>query len=142
MIPAFQTVKHDPPHSYGDCLRACVASLLNVDTARVPHFFDNGATPEQAAGAMDSYLQGVWHLAPFNIGFQGDDLGMVLETMADVNPGIHYMLFGRNDAGPHVCIYKDDKLIHDPGLAGQVGISHPCSSGIYIVMVFVPSVLL
>ncbi len=30
-------VPHNPPHSYGDCFRACIASILEMD---VPHFLD------------------------------------------------------------------------------------------------------
>ena len=43
MIPVFQKIKHDPDSGkYGDCMRACIASLLELKIEDVPHFFENG----------------------------------------------------------------------------------------------------
>jgi len=45
MIGDICLVKNDPPYSYGDCLRACIASLLEMPTANVPHFVHDGCEP-------------------------------------------------------------------------------------------------
>jgi len=43
MIPIDQTILHDPDNGqYGDCQRACVASLLEIPIEEVPHFLETG----------------------------------------------------------------------------------------------------
>jgi hypothetical protein len=43
MTPVDQLVMHDPDNGrFGDCMRACIASLLDLPAEEVPHFlFDN-----------------------------------------------------------------------------------------------------
>ena len=36
MIPIPMRVPHNPPHSYGDCFRACIASILEMDVPPLP----------------------------------------------------------------------------------------------------------
>ena len=38
MRPVPMRVKHNPPHTYGDCHRACMESILEVE---VPHFLSD-----------------------------------------------------------------------------------------------------
>lgn len=38
MIPVDQTVLHDPPESVGNCCRAAIASVLEVDIDDIPAF--------------------------------------------------------------------------------------------------------
>jgi hypothetical protein len=40
VIPVAMSCPQSPPDSYGDCFRACVASVLEVGSHRVPHFTD------------------------------------------------------------------------------------------------------
>lgn len=47
MIPRDMLCKHDPPRSQGDCWRACIASILELPTAHVPHFLDNCEVGDQ-----------------------------------------------------------------------------------------------
>ena len=47
MLLQNQTVKHDPENGlYGDCYRACVACLLNLEVDQVPHFYHDGCNSE------------------------------------------------------------------------------------------------
>ncbi len=40
MTPLTQRYLHNPPETYGDCYRACIASLLDLGLDDVPHFYD------------------------------------------------------------------------------------------------------
>lgn len=41
MTPVKQTILHDPENGkFGDCFRACIASLLELPITAVPHFCD------------------------------------------------------------------------------------------------------
>lgn len=59
------TVKHDPPASYGDCFRVCVASVLDLPAEDVPHFCDGGVEAEVVHDRLTAFLRprGLWPLA-------------------------------------------------------------------------------
>lgn len=40
MKPVYQTKQHNPPSENGNCFRACVASILEIDIDVIPHFED------------------------------------------------------------------------------------------------------
>lgn len=41
MIPVMQTIMYqDSPRVYGDCTRACIASILELSISEVPHFLE------------------------------------------------------------------------------------------------------
>lgn len=46
MTPAKMLSKHNPPESWGDCTRACVASVFDLPSELVPHFAFDGYDPE------------------------------------------------------------------------------------------------
>ena len=56
MTPTHCITKHNPPHSYGDCLRACVATILDFDALDVPNFADAGVDAD-AQVAIELALQ-------------------------------------------------------------------------------------
>lgn len=118
MIPHFCTVKHDPESgSFGDCLRAAVASVLNVDDARsVPHFNHDGCDRDTLYNRLDDWLTD-HDCAPCYVAFPADlELSEVLDIIGGgVNRKLHYLLFGRSDtSGNHVVVCRGNKIVHDP----------------------------
>ena len=59
MIPVYSTVPHKPEEGlYGDCHRACVASVLELPSEAVPHFFAKG--PEEVEAAWKEHRAFLW----------------------------------------------------------------------------------
>ena len=101
-------VEHNPPHTYGDCIRACVATLIDRDD--VPHTY-NGGSPVKAWQDLREYLK-----------LHGKTLSLfeVTEpffTMAENNPDIPYMLLCKTANADHAVVCKNDVVIHDPSHA-------------------------
>ena len=123
MIPMFQMIKHDPKNgTWGDCQRACIASLMELDLEHVPHFFDQGKPLTEAMQLLYDFLAD-YGLGYVTIPFTGtvDD---VLAAMAHHNPGMHYILVGESGKLPgigHVVVCKGDEIIHDPSGSGIAG---------------------
>lgn len=134
MIERHCIVKHSPPETYGDCVRACIASLMNLEPYRVPHFADKGVSGEEMIAAMRAWLADRW-LVPFIGHFDGEaTFAEILEQQAEVNPGCYYMVFGSNGEGDHVVICRDGKVAHDPAWY-RTPLVGPGSTGVWIVMV-------
>lgn len=116
MTPVFCRVKHDPEAgTYGDCLRACVASMLDLDPEQVPHFAHDAADAEIVNERMRAFLA-TRGLAPWWTHYDPNlTREALLETLAESGPGVPFLLFGRtgND-GDHVIICKDGEVVHDP----------------------------
>jgi hypothetical protein len=139
MTPVFCRVKHDPENgTYGDCLRACVAAMLDMEAnpEAVPHFAHDGAIADIVFERMRAYLatQG---LAPWLTHYDPTEtLENVLEILADSGPGVHYMLFGRTAYdGDHVVICRDGKVVHDPAWYSTPLVKGG-SQGSWLVVVF------
>lgn len=136
MTPFHCIVKHDPPNSYGDCLRACIASMLNVDNINnVPHFLRDG-DQERSDKEIKEFL--LSHgLRPFVIAFPGSvALGDIFNVMNECNTDIEYMLFCTCGGGDHVVICKNDKMIHNPSW-DNCAITGPLSDGGWAILVMV-----
>lgn len=135
-------VKHDPPNTYGDCLRASVASILNRSFVHdVPHFLADGCDSETGFERLRNYCKSIGFL-PWVQGLDGsisrDD---VLNGIDKANPGIAFLLFGRTENdGDHVVICRDGKIIHNTAWNGE-WIKKPTANGYWIIMVFVPIIL-
>jgi hypothetical protein len=135
MIPAMCRVKHDPENgTYGDCVRAVVASLMDMDTEDVPHFYGNGEDGTAGMKALADWLrpQG---FVPFWSAFDGSiPLEQILASMQIQNPDVYYMLNGAQACGgSHVVVCRGDRIVHDPAwikspIIGPV-------DGWYVVMV-------
>lgn len=113
MIPQTALVRHDPPNSYGDCVRASLASILEYPTAGVPHFYHDGCDGDTAHKRIRDFLGSI-NLAPVFMTFPpsvGRD--EILSFMGAMNPDIYYMLFGNTSTGPHVVVCLNDEIVHD-----------------------------
>lgn len=110
MQAQFCRVKHDPPNSYGDCIRACVASLLSLPTEEVPHFVRDNASGTVMLQRMRDYLKPL-DLVPMINGFpatlSADD---VLQFMGEHNPGVAFILLSAD----HAVVCMDGAIAHNP----------------------------
>lgn len=110
MTPDICYVKNDPPHSHGDCLRACVASLLDLPALQVPHFVRDGCEPEVTYQRVREWLADRG-LVPMFSGYETSEApDEVLQFMASTNPGVYYILFSAD----HAVVCLNDEIIHDP----------------------------
>lgn len=140
MIPVFMNVRHNPPESYGDCFRACVASLLEVSD--VPHFYFDGPEAEVARERLRKYLREAHSLEPYLVGFAGmTDIDDVLAGIEHDNPGIKFMLICQiADYGAHAIVCGDGRVLHDP-FYWPVKHDYEPIEGVWTVLLFVPAVL-
>jgi hypothetical protein len=113
-------VKHDPPKSYGDCLRACIATIMDFDSEFVPHFADMCATGVEARASARRWLNQRGHtITAFAL--PADPLPSIMEWMGDNNPDTTWLLFGSTarpgqpeTGGDHVVVCQGGKVVHDP----------------------------
>lgn len=110
MKPQHQAFKSDPDNGVvGDCLRTCIASILDMDRDDVPHFADPIVHIE-----INEWLapQGLYFV---DLPFQSNTLHDLLKCFAHYNPDLHYLLCvkGANGTG-HVVVCKNDKVVMDP----------------------------
>lgn len=103
MRPVDKLVVHDPENGkYGDCMRACIASLMHLDTIEVPHFYENG--PDDYYFKINTFLK-------------NNNLKIIYTSHEGVifYNDIYHLIFGKNPDGiPHACVAKNGKLVHDP----------------------------
>lgn len=138
MTPVFCRVKHDPENgTYGDCLRACVATMLDLQPEAVPHFAHDGAEAEVVTSRLTAWLreQG---LAPWITCYDPNETRQnVLDVLHEQSPGPCFMLFGRTVSdGDHVVVCRDGKVEHDPAWYGSPLVKGSVV-GAWVVMVFV-----
>ena len=109
MIPVDQQILHDPENGqYGDCQRACIASLLELHPSEVPHFFESGNDAEFFK-TMNNFLRslGLFHLQTQPVDFS-------LEQFMGSCPR-HHMIYGKTVRDTqHAVIGLDGKIVHDP----------------------------
>lgn len=126
MTPHDQLVLHDPddPHRMGDCLRAAVASLLDLDPADVPHFVQEG----YHAGDTDNDGTAWYDLLRGFLRSRGYDILWPVADDADEyrrwSALDHCIVTGPSPRGPfsHSVVGRlDGTVVHDP---------HPSRDGI------------
>jgi hypothetical protein len=107
-------------HGAGNCLAACIASLLDLSIDQVFDIPEGGKDPDYW-GIVDRWLteRGLG-LAYVTVRKEGDDerLGATVR----IPPDAHYMAWGESPRNlSHSVIYRSGELIHDP---------HPSRDGI------------
>lgn len=112
MKPVFQTKKHNPPESYGNCYAACYASLLELDIEDVPPF-------ELLPGfSKDDDTSDVWQRVLFSW-LKAKGLRISVHRHEDGLIPVGYAMMGgkspRGDWG-HMCVVLDGKIVHDPAV--------------------------
>lgn len=132
MKPQNMLVLHDPENGfYGDCFRACIASLLHMPTEQVPHVLENyGDEPDaDFIGRMNLWLNR--HRLVFIEFPTAQDEDALLQVSRAYFGDVHYVLLGRSKRGyNHNAIYKAGELVHDPHPEGG-GIVGPAEDGFY-----------
>lgn len=120
MIPVDMTTVHAPPETIGDCFPACIASILELPRAAVPHVYE-GEGWADTSGKVGMKRLRDW-LATIGLYY------FEFELEADKAPAwligfeAHYTISGLGGRGVrHVCVGFDGKIAHDP---------HPSRSGI------------
>lgn len=142
MIPLKQRNRHNPEEGvWGDCHRAAIASVLELDLDDVPHFADGGPTGEEFMRREQAFLRslGLVRIAvPYDA-----PLEKVLECVRVLNPGVYYLLGGKSRTGvDHTVIGLNGQIVHDPSLDNS-GIVGPCESdGLYWLTFFGAAVAL
>lgn len=125
---------------YGDCVRACIASVLETHPSLIPHFFENNPDPDEAWKRIDHYLKRNHQLASFFVHVGNDVNGMkgFMTTIATSNPDTYYILFGTSRTQPHCVVCLNDKIVHDPSGAGIFG---PGDGHVWTAVLFISSKL-
>lgn len=114
-----------------DCVRACIASLLEMETEQLPNFF---AQPEIGQYEMQRWLA-LRGLIAAVIALPGewsfDTMGEFMRThYADT----HYMLWCKSGDDDHSVICINARMVHNPAWY-KCGIDGPHSSGVWIVWI-------
>lgn len=122
MTPCSQLISHVPSiGQFGDCTRACVAAMLDLPPADVPHFAEGstiGFNEELYWNKIQGFLAGrrlMWVGVPMKA-----EPVDVLATMEHNNAGAYYILGCVGPAGPHHMVCCGDRIVSDP--AGRYGI--------------------
>ena len=138
MRPQKQLLRHKPQEGvYGDCHRAALASIFDMDVASLPHFGDGGPSETEFNARVDAWLATIG-LQMVNIPFGACEVAHILKIQKAYMPGI-YCLFGgtsKNDCG-HTVVVKDGEIVLDPSL-DESGIVGPMEDGFYWFTVFQP----
>lgn len=123
-----QLIDHCPEEGrYGDCQRTCVAAILDLDVAEVPHFCD---PPHHSKGHPDWWekRQNRW-LAQFGLGtmtvaYSGDQASLddVLNWTSRQSPAVPMILCGKGGRDVnHVVVVLNGEIVCDPSGSGIVG---------------------
>lgn len=135
MIPQKQSILHNPPHSYGDCHRAALASVLNLPLDSVPHFTQDLGPKD---GAIFERMQKDFLLSlglvPICVPFSGEaGLEGVLQTLEAQCPRIYYLLGGETERGfGHTVVGCGGTIVHDPH-PSNCGVNGPMDDGMFWV---------
>lgn len=111
MKPVMMQVNHDPENGeYGDCHRACVASILELEPNEVDHFCDSGPNVNDFSERIDK-----WHKDRGILYVRMAFYENPLEFMEMNNPGIYYIFAGNSPAQVlHSVVALGNKIVHDP----------------------------
>lgn len=141
----YMSEPHNPEKGeYGDCFRACIATLMQVLPSNVPHFFEDGDV-DQAWKKIHAWLatQGysLFSLPLYSEG--GAPLQPILDYIASVNkPDVYYLFngIGGFSGDSHVVVCRGNRIVHDPNPKGINGHAiNGAKDGWYWVHVLLPS---
>jgi len=120
---------HSPQNElYGDCFRTCIACMLDMEPADVPHFADKGRVGDELWGAIETWFR--WRdMYLLSVPYPGDlEQQGLMNNFGVLNPGCRYMLGGRSPHGTsHVVVCLGDKMEWDPAPPGD-GLVGPCEN--------------
>ena len=108
MVPVMCKIKHNPPESYGDCLRACIETVFGNKPV-VPHFADNNASVGEVTESLRAFLN-EHNTDMFIVKSPCQTLNLTLLWAKSIVEDDPYLLMGEN----HVVVCKGSKIYHDP----------------------------
>ncbi len=133
MNRVWQKNKHDPANGvFGDCQRACIASMLDLRLEEVPHFADGWPSSDVFAKRLNDFLR-LFDMVGIHIAYIGE-LDRVMDCIALNNPGVYYTLSGSSSRGfDHCTIALGSEIVHDPAVnpGNAHSIVGPCADGLY-----------
>ena len=108
-----QEFKHNPSIGiYGDCYRACVASVLELPISQVPHLNDG-------LESKNEYWKDKWQEWLNEKGYSYISIVFdkwPLELMGNIAPNVYYLLGGLTiDNIGHTIVCLNDKIVNNPG---------------------------
>lgn len=117
-----QTILADDPKRKGNCVAACVATILGLPLAQVPHFIEFGIAYGDSENVNEvSHGNNWWAMM---LGFlAGRGLWVVeLDKVTDADPHEFVLVAGMSPRGVvHQVVYREGRLWHDP---------HPSRAGV------------
>lgn len=133
MKPVRQRIRHEPQMGrHGDCHRAAVASLLELDIAQVPHFADGAPDPVEFQARVEAWLRRR-NLTTISVPFTGT-MQAVVAALASCAPEAYWLLSGRRlDGTMHVVVGHGGAVRHDPAVDWPGAVLNPCPDGCYWV---------
>lgn len=126
MKPVNMIVTHDPANgSWGDCTRACVASIFELPAEEVPHFCEGS----EANRIMEDGITRVWYKRLIDWlearGFSCIQFNLDEDTAEwpEACCQFHYIRGGETRRGtPHDTVWFGGKMVHDPAVYDPVGL--------------------
>lgn len=134
MIPVMCMVKDDPENGkYGDCVRACLASMLELESSQVPHFFATYTDGVKENRDMQIWFAERGQILAF-LGLPGSwSKEEFFDYMADTYKDREYMLWADFGSGDHAVVCKGGEIIHNPAWY-RTPIEGPHSTGMWIAI--------
>lgn len=120
MIPVqCQIATNIARNTYGDCVRACIASILELPAQDVPHFYYDGDGKEGMKRAREWLNARSQSL--FVTFYPGDtEVADLLNIVGEQNPDTHYMLFGVAEGeGNHCVVCQNNEIVWNPAWFGS-----------------------
>lgn len=113
-------VPHDPPYSYGDSHRVCVATILGLQPEDVPHFYD---PPESDGEKRVADFLSQYGLKQGHVLYPGDlVVEDIIRSIGTMMPGIAAILGGKSAKGcGHSVVIMDGEVFNDPSGSGIIG---------------------
>jgi len=118
-----QTIFVGDPKKKGNCVAACVATIVGLPLDTVPHFIEYGIAFGDSDGVKEEVSTGHSWFAMMLGFFAGQGLWLVeLEQVTDAEAGEVVLVAGPSPRGVmHQVLYRDGVLWHDP---------HPSRDGV------------
>jgi hypothetical protein len=117
VIPVDQSIMHAPENGiWGDCMRACIASLLDLPIIDVPHFFEGGCESRVFDQRVAAFLS-THGLMEIQL-----DPSYARYVMRQRRQPCYHLMYGDTERGTyHAVVGLSGKMVHDP---------HPSKAGI------------
>lgn len=124
-----------------DCVRTCIASLLDRPPATIPSFKHDDEDGPAMWARVNLYLL-EHNLTTWFTFFDGAaTFDQVCTAVSMHNPGRYYILCGHGGYDDHAVICLNDTIAHDPSRFSP-GLTGPGSNGVWMVVTLVSAGLI